>query len=136
MRIHENTREYSETRRGDAGGRADNSESSLAPRTATPTCTIHCIFRVSRLLSVYLRTPQAHSTPFRCRTFHPHIAESSTVFYLSCWTVPSLRRQDAGCHRGGPVSVPGHAVCVFSWTEWHWDRLVLGQCHSASASYS
>jgi hypothetical protein len=38
--------------------RADSSESSLVPRTATPTCTIHCISRVSRLLFVYLRTPK------------------------------------------------------------------------------
>jgi len=118
-----------------AGGRANSSESSLVLRTATPTCTIHCIFRVSRLLFVYLRTPKAHSPLFRSRTFHTHIVESPTTFSISYWTVPSFRRQDAGCHRGGPVSDPGHTVRVFRWTEWHWDSFSR-HYHSANAPYS
>jgi len=96
------------------------------PRTATPTCTIHCIFRVPRLLFVYLRTPQISLTSVPVAHFpHTHIAESPTTFSVNCWAVPSFRWQDAVCHRGGPVSCPGHTVRVFRWTEWHWDRFLF-----------
>jgi hypothetical protein len=99
------------------GGRAESSESSLEPRTASPTYTIHCICRVSQLLFVCLRTPKLTSPPTRARTFHTHIAENSTTFSLTSWTLPLLRRQNSGCHREGPASVPGHTVRVLRWTE-------------------
>jgi hypothetical protein len=134
-RIHENT-----AKREDgtlAGGRTGGQQWKQLSATNCDSHMHNSLHFQGLSAAVCLFThPQAHSPPFRSRTFHTHIAGRSTTFSLSCWTLPSLRRQDAGCQCRRPVSVPRHAVRVFRWTEWHWDRFLPGQCHSANAPYS
>lgn len=119
-RTHENTWDYSETRNRDAGGRTGGQQWKLL---STTNCDSHMHnslhFQGLSVVVCLFTNPQAHSPPFQSRTFHPHISKSSTTFSLICLTLPLIRRQDAGCHRGGPVSVPVHTVRVFRWTEWH-----------------
>jgi hypothetical protein len=58
-----------------------------------PTCTIHCISWVAQRLCVYVPTPKLTSPPICHSTFHTHIAENSTTFFLTSWNLPFLKQQ-------------------------------------------